>query len=93
MQTLKKHSWRRDPVGYLCLNRAICTDVESVEDHVKVASGGRHEEEEEVVVREAEQPVLVARVQEVAPVHLFASSEVFENSEYLFGLPEAFLSV
>ena len=64
-----------------------------MEDHVEVASGGRHEEEEEVVVGEREEPVLVDRVQEVAPVHLFASSEVLDNSEYLFGLPEAFLSV
>ena len=58
--------------GYLCLNGSIRTDVESVEDHVEVAGGGGHEEEEEVEVGEAEQPVLVDRVQEVAPVHLFA---------------------
>ena len=61
-----------DVFPYLSLNRAIGTDVKAVEDHVEVAGGGGHEEEEEVVVGEAEQPVLVDRVQEVAPVHLFA---------------------
>ena len=79
--------------SHLCLNRPVRTDVKSMEDHVQVAGGCGHEEEEEVVVGEREEPVLVDRVQEVAPVHLFASSEVLENSEYLFGLPEAFLSV
>ena len=76
-----------------CLNRTICIDVESVEDHVEVAGGGGHEEEEEVVVGVAEQPMLVDCVQEVAPVHLSHTSEVLDNSEYLFGLPEGFLSV
>ena len=59
--------------GYLCLNGSIRTDVESVEDHIEVAGGGGHEQEEEVEVGEAEQPVLVDRIQEVAPVHLFAA--------------------
>ena len=42
-----------------------------MEDHVEIARGCGHEEEEEVVVGEGEQPVLVDRVQKVAAVHLF----------------------
>ena len=59
-----------------------------MEDHVQVAGGCGHEEEEEVVVGEREEPVLVDRVQEVAPVHLGFSKEP-HTSEYLC-LPVAF---
>ena len=41
-----------------------------MENHVEIARGCGHEEEEEVVVGEGEQPVLVDRVQKVAAVHL-----------------------
>ena len=56
--------------SHLCLNRPVRTDVKSMEDHVQVAGGCRHEEKEEVVVGEREEPVLVDRVQKVAAVHL-----------------------
>lgn len=44
----KECRWKTE--GYLCLNGSVRTDVESVEDHIEVASGGGHEEEEEVEV-------------------------------------------
>ena len=50
-----------------------------MEDHVEIAGGCGHEEEEEVVVGEGEQPVLVDRVQKVAAVHLFLQTSGFGN--------------